>query len=115
MHEYSIVSALIDQVQHEAGLRGASRVHRLRVRIGEMAGVDVGLLRTAYDTFRDRTVCAEAELDVESVPARWVCSRCGSAMEKGALLRCPRCERPARLAEGDEIVLASIEMEVDDV
>ncbi|MFW5924927.1 MAG: hydrogenase maturation nickel metallochaperone HypA [Myxococcota bacterium] len=115
MHEYSIVSALIDQVRQEADRQGARQVHRLRVRIGELAGVDVGLLRTAYETFRERTLCDHAELDLESVPARWSCPRCERPFPAGARLRCTRCERPARLVEGDEIILASIEMEVGDV
>ena len=57
MHEYGIVASLIDRVAQEATPRRA-RVHRLQVAVGELAGVDVELLRTAYDTFRPATVCA---------------------------------------------------------
>jgi len=114
MHEYSIVSALIGQVEAEAARRHASRVHRLRVQIGELAGVELELLRTAYMTFRERTICEVAELDVELVEARWICPGCGCALARGSLLQCSECERPARLVQGDEIVLERIEMEVDD-
>ena len=114
MHEYAIVGALIEQVAREAGARGG-RVHRLHVAIGELAGVDVELLRTAYDTFRPETVCAEAPLDVRAVAAEWRCPRCGQAMVRGARLQCAACARPARLVAGDEIILERIEMEVPDV
>jgi hydrogenase nickel incorporation protein HypA/HybF len=112
VHEYSIVQALVERVAAEARARRATAVHRLSVRIGELSGVEVNLLATAYDTFRERTICAHAALDVLVVPARWECPKCGRAIGRGNLLQCPACVAPARLAEGDEIMLDRIEMEV---
>jgi hydrogenase nickel incorporation protein HypA/HybF len=112
MHEYSIVQALVERVEAEARARRAAAVHRLSVRVGELSGVDVGLLATAYATFRERTICAGADLDVLRVSARWECPDCGTELREGAILRCARCGVPARLAAGDEIVLDRIEMEV---
>lgn len=115
MHEYSIVAALIDSVEREAAARGAERVHRVQVAIGELAGVELPLLETAFETFRERTICSEAELAIRQVAARWTCPRCEETLPRGALLRCARCAVPARLACGDEIILQSIEMEAPDV
>jgi hydrogenase nickel insertion protein HypA len=112
MHEYSIVQALIEQVDNEARRRRAS-VHRLAVRIGELSGVDVDLLTKAYEAFRERTICEDAELTVTRVRAKWACSGCGTPIELGARLQCVECAAPARLIEGDEILLERIEMEVD--
>jgi hydrogenase nickel incorporation protein HypA/HybF len=112
MHEYSIVQSLVDRVDREVRSRAATSVHRLSIRIGELSGVDPGLLMTAYVTFRERTVCERAELDLTVVPARWACEQCGRSIEPGRLLQCEACGRPARLTEGDEIVLDRIEMEV---
>ena len=111
MHEYSIVQALLERVDREVRAHGASRVHRVRVSIGELAGVEIDLLRTAYDTIRHRTRCERAELDVRRVDARWECPRCGAAIPKGAPLSCGPCGTRARLASGDEILLDTIEME----
>ena len=112
MHEYSIVQSLVERVDAEVKSRGASGVHRLSIRIGELSGVDPGLLTTAYYTFRETTVCDGAELDVTVVAARWVCEQCGEPIGRGSLLKCDACGSPARLAEGDEILLDRIEMEV---
>lgn len=112
MHEYSIVQALVERVDVEARARRATAVHRLAVRIGELSGVDVDLLTTAYATFRERTICDRAELDLQLVPARWECPDCGAAIGRGDLLTCPSCAVPAHLVQGDEIVLDRIEMEV---
>jgi hydrogenase nickel incorporation protein HypA/HybF len=112
MHEYSIVQALVERVGLEARAQGATAVHRLSIRIGELSGVEPELLATAYDTFRERTICEGAQLDVQVVAARWECPQCGRAIERGAVLTCPVCHAPARLAQGDEIVLDRIELEV---
>jgi hydrogenase nickel incorporation protein HypA/HybF len=112
MHEYAIVQALVERVEREARARRAAAVHRLSVRIGELSGVDIELLTTAFATFRDRTICEGADLAVERVAARWECPRCQERVGTGSLLRCQRCDAPARLAAGDEIVLDRIEMEV---
>jgi hydrogenase nickel incorporation protein HypA/HybF len=112
MHEYSVVQALIERVEAEARARGAATVHRVSVSVGEASGVDVELFETAYATFRDRTLCAEAELCVNVVPVRWGCERCGAVPLQGQGLRCTRCHSHLRLVEGDELVLDRIEMEV---
>jgi hydrogenase nickel incorporation protein HypA/HybF len=115
MHEYSIVQALMDQVIAHAAARGAASVHRLSVRLGELSGVDAGLLDTAWRTCRVRTMCEGASLEIEKVPAEWACGACGALVPRGGVLTCARCGSPARLRQGDEIVLARIEMEVGDV
>jgi len=112
MHEYAIVQALLDRVEAEARGRGALAVHRLRVRVGELAGLDADLFATAFATFRAGTACAGAALDVERVPARWACPRCRRPIAPGAVLRCADCATPARLEQGDEIVLDTIDLEV---
>ena len=112
MHEYSIVQALIERVQAEAAANDALSVQRLSVRIGELAGVEPRLLATAFETFREGTICRAAELAIHYVPAHWACPRCARAIAHGAPLQCPECRVPARLEGGGEIILDRIEMEV---
>lgn len=112
MHEYSIVAALVEKVEEIARERNAVTVRSLLVKIGELAGVETDLLATAYETFRERTVCESADLTILPVAARWVCSGCAWSIPRGAVLQCSRCHAPALLAEGDEIVLERVELEV---
>ena len=111
MHEYSIVQALMSQVEAEARKHNATVVDRIQLKIGELAGIEVDLLRTAFETFRARSICARARLDIEVVPAKWSCPTCRELIEAGARLQCPECQQPARLQSGDEILLQRIEME----
>jgi hydrogenase nickel incorporation protein HypA/HybF len=112
MHEYSLVQALLTRVAREARLRSAVAVRRLSVRIGDLAGVERELFESAYASCREGTICAKAELVVRPVHVRWACSACGRDLVLGDALTCPKCSSPARLKEGDEIVLDQIEMEV---
>jgi len=115
MHEYSIVQSLLQRVESEAAAHGATKVHRLRLQIGEMSGVETALLRSAYETFSDRSICAQAELEIVPVAVRWGCPDCDTDLAPVAALRCGVCGGPARLTAGDEIILERIEMEVPDV
>jgi len=111
MHEYSIVQALLERVEHQARAHRATQVHRVQISIGDLAGVEIELLRTAYDTIRYRTMCQDAELEIRRVEACWTCSRCDASIPTGAPLRCATCGAAARLKTGDEIMLDRIEME----
>lgn len=112
MHEYSIVQALFERIEAEASARGAKSVDRVVIRIGELSGVEIELLTTAYVTFRERTICERAPLEIAVVPAKWSCRECGAALSRGQVLRCARCGGAARLDQGDEIVLERLELEV---
>jgi len=112
MHEYSIVSALMERVEAEARAHGATDVRRIRVTIGELSGVEPELLATAFETFRDGTLCANTKLEIERIEAGWVCPQCGGKIPRGEVLTCGTCRVPAKLQGGDEIILERIEMEV---
>ena len=111
MHEYSIVQTLMDRIEVEAEKVRAVEVKTVELRIGKASGVEIDLLSTAFETFRHGSLCANAELRIESIAPIWRCPKCGSDRAAGDILRCPRCLVPARLVEGDEIILQRIEME----
>lgn len=112
MHEYSIARALLERVKAEADARGATAVRSVAVRIGELSGVDADLLATAYRTLTEGTVCERSALGVTTVQVRWVCRSCGGTIGAGGPLRCEACDGAAVLAQGDEILLERIEMDV---
>ena len=112
MHEYSIVQALYDAVMAQARAHGSRSIHEVRVRIGEMSGVDTGLLDTAWRTFRVRTPCETAEMLIEPVAADWECPVCRLSAPPRGPRRCASCGGPLHLAHGDEILLDRIVMEV---
>jgi hydrogenase nickel incorporation protein HypA/HybF len=112
MHEYSIASSLLRMAEEHAAKRGADRVTAVELRIGELSGVEVELLETAWSLVRERSLCEGVELTIARIEALWTCRSCSGPIERGGLLACTACGGPARLATGDELVLDRIEMEV---
>lgn len=112
MHEYSVAQALIERVEKEARSRGAASVRSLSIRVGELSGVDASLLASAYTLIRAGTLCAAADLAIESLPVRWECGDCGWTLPSDSPLRCPHCAATPHLATGGELLLESIEIEV---
>jgi hydrogenase nickel incorporation protein HypA/HybF len=114
MHEYSLVSELLQRVSEAAQARQALSVQKVRLLIGEFAGVEADLLCWAFEAQRAGTVCAEAELLISKVAARWECPDCGAVIPPDGRLRCPDCDRPGQLVEGQQLVLERIEMLLPD-
>ena len=112
MHEYSLMTALMERVEQEAAAHGALAVHRVRVRIGELSGVEPELLDSAFAIVRTGTLCERATLEIERVAARWECSGCRRLLEAAERLQCSACGARAALAAGGEILLGQIELEV---
>lgn len=115
MHEYSIIQSLLGRVQESVRGYEGGAVRRLKVRIGELSGVDAGLLRTAYELCVPGTLCEGASLEIHDVPARWRCPRCERDAPRGQRLACAGCGGIVTLVEGDEILLETIDLEVADV
>jgi hydrogenase nickel incorporation protein HypA/HybF len=111
MHEYSIIHALVEQVRTHVE---AGQVRHVRIEIGALSGVDPYLLTTAFEVGRFGTVCADATLEITRVDAQWACPRCDRLVGRGARLQCPDCDLPVVMTRGDEIVLAQIQLEMDE-
>jgi len=114
MHELSVCQGLLDQVEAIAAQHRAERVCSITVRIGVLSGVEPDLLQQAFSLARGDGVAAQASLIIESLPVRVSCRQCG--MESDALpnrLLCAHCgDFHTRLISGDELLLASVELDV---
>ena len=110
--EYSLAQALMRRIETEAAARGAVAVERVILRIGDLSGIDIDVLATAYLTFRNRTVCARAPLEITPVRPEWRCRVCDRQVQSRALVRCRACGGATRLRGGDEVVLERLELEL---
>jgi hydrogenase nickel incorporation protein HypA/HybF len=112
MHEYSVVQALLGQVEDQVRGRGAVKVHRVRLKLGESAGVDPELLQTAIDTFKKGSVLEDAAIEIVHVPTAWACGLCKTPIQRGEKLQCALCGGPGKQVSGDELILDQLELEV---
>lgn len=116
MHELSLVHALFDEADRALGAHPRAAVRELHVRIGELAGVEPELFRTAFEDCHGERGYGGARLTIVHEPAAWRCRACEATLPSGPLT-CPRCADggDVHLAAGDALVLQRIELEVDDV
>ena len=113
MHELSVCQALIGQVEDIARQHRATAVTTVSVRIGPLSGVEPDLLEQAFPLASAGTVAEASQLVIEKLPIRVHCETCGAetAAEQNRLI-CGRCgDWHTRLVSGDEMLLASVELE----
>ena len=113
MHEYSVVQALLEQVEKFAAENDAQTVTKVVVKIGAMSGVEPYLLEVAFNTFKEQTVCDGAAFVMDVQPLTIRCRACGAQSEfPAARYRCPECESlDVEVVDGEEMYLMSLEME----
>lgn len=101
MHEASIIEAVLDRACEEARKAGATRVDRIRLRVGVLAGVVPEALTFAFEALRQGTPASQALLEVESAPAVMRCLDCGASRESLQLdFTCPACSGPLIVDNG---------------
>ena len=113
MHELSVCQALIRQVQEIARKHPAVAVTAVKLQIGPLSGVEADLLRQAFPLASAGSVAEAAQLVIEKLPIRVRCESCGAetAAEANKLV-CGACgDWHTRLLSGDEMLLASVELE----
>jgi hydrogenase nickel incorporation protein HypA/HybF len=114
MHELSIVASLFEILEEKAKEQKATKVVRISLKVGMLAGVVPEFLETAFDSFKRDTIAAEAVLEITSVPLRVKCRKCQSVSEKDDFVFiCPACgSNELEVLEGTELLLDKLDLEV---
>jgi len=114
LHEFSIVQSLLDLIEKNVRENNGKYVTKVVVKIGKMSGVEPHLLKIAFDTFKEGTVCEKARMEmiVQDVIAR--CKSCGKEFTvDNYSFVCPGCEgTDIDIVDGEDMYLISLEMEV---
>jgi hydrogenase nickel incorporation protein HypA/HybF len=89
----------------------AARIVRLRLRVGDLAGVVPEALEFAFEAMKVGTPAAQAALEVERVPARLACGHCQYEFDAASYpAECPTCGTwAADVRQGQELDLVLIE------
>lgn len=103
----------MEAVLAQAREHEATQVHRIVLRVGALSGVEPDALRFAFEAVIKGTPAANADLDLETVPARGRCADCDLEfdVQSDFIFTCPKCGRiSGELVQGRELELARIEM-----
>ena len=113
MHEYSVVQALLNQCEEVAKENQATEISKVVCKIGVMSGIETHLLKIAFDTFKEGTMCADALFVINEQKLKLECSECGAVFEVDEVrYYCRECESlNVKVLDGEEMYLMSLEME----
>ncbi len=112
MHEYSIVQALINQCEEIARDNSVTKISKVTCKIGVMSGIEVHLLKIAFDTFKEGTLCENAKLVINEQKLKLECLDCKEVFEVDEVrYYCLYCESlNVKVVDGEDMYLMSLEM-----
>ena len=113
MHELSIAQSVLEAVRAEAGRRPGSRVCKVGLRVGELAGLDPEALRFGLEVLVRGTDLEALQLEIEYCPRRQRCPQCGNEFTvRDYEITCPGCGAArTECIGGDELEIAYLEIE----
>jgi hydrogenase nickel incorporation protein HypA/HybF len=112
MHEAGLMQEVLEIAERHARRHGATRIERLTLRLGPLAGVVPEALRFAFDALSAGTLAAGAVLDVEEVPLVCRCLACEHTFTPPDwVFLCPECGTLTdQVCQGREFEVASLEI-----
>jgi hydrogenase nickel insertion protein HypA len=112
VHEYSIVQSLLTQCEEIAKENNACSVQKVVVKIGKMSGIEPHLLKTAFHTFKEKTVCDEVEFVMNIQPLIIECNKCNTITElKEIYYKCSQCDSlNVSVIDGEDMFLMTMEL-----
>lgn len=114
MHEISLVTALMEQVEDLAKQQDFTMIKHIKLAVGEISGVNSEALLFCFPEVVKGSILSSAELIVDSIPAIIYCSICRSdstPTDRWALI-CENCgSMDIRVKSGKEFKI--IELVVD--
>ena len=113
MHEYSIVTSLLELCEENAKKEGSQKITKVEVKIGVLSGVEPYLLQSAFDTFKEKTICDGAEFVMNIQPLTIECRNCQQVSELQKIhYCCQKCESTnVKVVDGEDMFLMSLEMQ----
>ena len=111
MHEMSIAQGILDIALDAA--RGHGAIKRIKLKVGEMAGVVPESLHFCFSAVAAGTAAEEAKLDIEMMPLKAVCGSCRHefAVEEYRFV-CPQCRAVSvDIVSGREMAVEHLEVE----
>jgi hydrogenase nickel incorporation protein HypA/HybF len=113
MHELGVTENIVNIALAKAGEARASKVIRINLVVGELAGFVPDCIQFYFDSLSRDTIAQGAVLHFEPVPAELRCRDCSAVFQpQDTLWACPKCAgRSIEIFKGRELYMESIEVE----
>lgn len=112
MHEYSIVSSLLEVCKEVAMKNQATSVNKVVLKVGRLSGIETHFLINCFDAFKEHTICHDAELVLEVCEVKIHCNDCQKInIITNNTFYCPLCNSGnTSMISGQELLVQSIEV-----
>ncbi len=116
MHELSIAQAVVERVENLRNERHSSRVSRVVLQVGSLAGIDCTALRQALPLVVENTALRKTEWKIVPVAAKIHCSACGcESQPENCFAVCAHCESAdVRIIQGRELLIETVTLIEED-
>ena len=112
MHEYSVVSSLLDLCEKQAEKSDAKEIKTVTLKVGRLSGIEAHFMQSCFDTFKEDTVCHNAQLVMNIIEVEIYCKECKTkhlVLDNNFL--CPKCKSSqTETLQGQELLVESIEI-----
>jgi len=113
MHELPVTESILEIARKHAENAGARRVTDVNLVIGQLSSIVDDSIQFYWEILAKNTICENAVLHFERIPARMKCNLCACEFGlDGPLSPCPQCGSPSfKVISGEEFYVDSIEIE----
>ena len=112
MHEMAICESLLGIIEEQAKAQNFTRVNRVRLEMGPLAGVEPEALQFSYDVVTRGTLADGSKLEVIELPVNAWCMACAQSVQVSARYEpCPDCGSwQVQITGGDELRIKDMEV-----
>ena len=124
MHEFSVMSQIVDAIMEEAEKREAKKIEGVTIELGEFTMLGEEQMRFSFEVLAKGTMMEDAAVVLRRTDGEIECA-CGyrgamspsddAAHGSTLILECPKCGGAATVVGGRECVIRDIRMVVPDV
>ncbi|RCV86006.1 hydrogenase maturation nickel metallochaperone HypA [Vreelandella rituensis] len=117
MHELSLCRSLLRQILEVAEQHRVLAVTVVRLQVGPLSGVEPELLKTAFPLAAAGTLAESAKLNLTATCIEVYCGSCKKRSRAASnQLSCTSCGScSTQLVSGDELILESVELTLDEL
>ena len=110
MHEVSIIQNTLDIAIAETKKKGATKIERLTMNIGELSGVIPEAIQFAFDVLIKDTIAETAQLEIKMIPVICYCQQCDLQFHpQNYIYECPQCwQISTHILTGRELDLVAL-------
>ncbi|HJS20977.1 MAG TPA: hydrogenase maturation nickel metallochaperone HypA [Anaerolineales bacterium] len=115
MHELAVTENILNLALESANNAGAARVTDLYLVIGSLSSIVDESVQFYWDIIAEGTICQDATMHFERMPARLMCQDCSKEYQLERDLEfCPACRSSnVKIVQGDEFRLESIGIDTE--